>query len=94
MKNNQFFYEREIVVDGNNKSTVLDSFNLDMVVRTFVLEDGQRLVLLNDVHQRHQQVPIINKKNEVTGYKKELITVQSEIYLSPKDSERFVKLYN
>jgi hypothetical protein len=70
-----------------------DSFNVDLVIRSIVLEDNRRLILLNDIHDRLQDTPTYNKKKELIGYKKERVTVQSEIFLSPSDSERFYSLY-
>jgi len=85
MKRNQFFYQRTL--DGTD-TIVLDSFNVENVIRTVALEDGRRLVLLNDIHERSVEVPDINPvTNKMKGTKRERNTYQSEIYLNKEDSE-------
>lgn len=93
-----FSYKRveplAIQVEGQEQQfkTFIDLINLDKVIRVISLPEGQLLVLLDDIHTRTQEVPMTNKKKEVTGYKKENIVVQSEIYLFGEDIERFYKL--
>lgn len=96
---NFFKYSRReplaIQVEGQEQQfkTFTDVINLSKVIRAVSLPENQLLVLLDDIHQRVQEVPMTNKKKEVTGYKKETITVQSEVYLTdPLDIERFYKL--
>lgn len=103
---NQFLYTRKEekkvdtgISDSNGNPTFrmeikeyTDSFNLSKVIRSISLEDGRRLVLLDDLHRRKEIVPIVNKQGKMTGTKNEENTFQSEIYLQPSDSERFVKL--
>jgi hypothetical protein len=94
---NQFFYTRKELVSGTPENPEFkefrDSFNVEKVVRTLVIEDGRTLVLLDDLHERAQQVPDVDPKtNKMRGYKREKNTFQSEIYLDPADVERFVKL--
>jgi predicted RND superfamily exporter protein len=70
-----------------------DSFNIDMVIRTVSIESGETIVLLDDLHELIKEVPEINPKtNKVTKIKKVTENVQSEIYLSKEDAERFYKL--
>jgi len=69
-----------------------DSLNLDKVIRSIGLEDGQRLVLLDDLHERYKEVPIRNKQGKVTSIKQVKDAFQSEIYLSAEDSVRFVEV--
>jgi hypothetical protein len=58
------------------------------------IENGQRLVLLDDIHERSIPKPVRNPKTgAVKGYQKERDTYQTEVYLSPEDSERFIKIY-
>src|SRR5689334_134677 len=94
----QFFYTRkEVIPQPEGEAVVneyLDSFNVDLVIRSFVVSDGRRLVILNDFHEELRQVPQLNKKGEVVSYKNERSVYNSDIYLEPKDSERFVKLLN
>jgi hypothetical protein len=92
----QFFYVRKEPVLGTEPiefTEFIDSFNIDKVIRTISMEDGRRLVLLDDIHERVTQVPVINHKtNVIKNYQKERGTYQSEIYLTSEDSERFIKM--
>lgn len=82
---NQFFYTRK---DG--EKVYQDSFSMDKVIRTVELEDGKRIVVLNDFHERVEQVPDINPKtNKMMGMRRERNTYQSEITLEPEDSKRY-----
>jgi len=95
---NQFFYTRTYVTtpkEGEKPEikTYYESFNINFVIRSVVLEDNRRLVLINDIHERSIEEPIIDqKKNKVTGMSKKRVTYQSEIFLDKDDSERFVKI--
>ena len=93
---NQFFYTRKELVSGTPENPVFkefrDSFNVNTVIRSITIEDGRVLVLLNDIHERPQEVPMYNKKKELTGYKRERGVFQSELYLTPEDGIRFMKL--
>lgn len=85
---NQFFYTRV-----ENDKSYKDSFNVNRILRSVAMEDGRTLVLLDDIHERSQDVPDVNPKtNVIKGYKRQRDTFQSEIYLSPEDSERFQTL--
>ena len=91
---NQFFYTRKELVSGTPENPEFkefrDSFNLEKVVRSITMEDGRSLILLDDLHERAQQVPDVDPKtNKMRGYKRERNTFQSEIYLDPADSLRF-----
>jgi hypothetical protein len=91
---NLFFYTRKEIVSGTPENPEYkefrDSFNINKVVRTVTIEDGRVLVLLDDIHERAQQVPDVDPKtNKMKGYKRERNTFQSEIYLDPADGERF-----
>ena len=108
----QFVYKREIEVppvkedtekgiigaDGYTK-TVYDSFNISNVLRSVTMDDGKLLVLLDDLHERNQDVPKVNRNGvPVTNNKGQLQyktirdTFQSEIYLSKEEGESFLKL--
>ena len=95
---NQFFYTRKEPIQGTDPLEFkehLDSFNIEKVIRTIIVENGNRLVLLDDIHERSTEVPDVNPKNgQARGYKRERNTYQTEIYLSLEDSDRFVKLMN
>jgi len=98
----QFFYTRKEKM-GSVQSTVglgeraiysykRDSFNLNAVIRSIEMADGSVLVLLNDIHERTQEVPNINvRSNKVSGVTRKRDTFQSEIYLSKEDGERFFR---
>jgi hypothetical protein len=92
---NQFFYTRKELVSGTPDNPEFkeyrDSFNINKVVRSITVEDGRVLILLDDLHERAQQVPDVDPKtNKMKGYKRERNTFQSEIYLDPSDATRFV----
>jgi hypothetical protein len=85
----QFFYKR--TVEGK---VYTDSFNTDKVIRTVELEDGKRVVILDDFHERVDEVPDINiKTNKMMGVKRQRNTYQSEITLEVEDAERFKSLF-
>ena len=93
---NQFFYTRKEPIPGTDPvefKDYLDSFNVEKIIRTITVENGNRLVLLDDIHERAMEVPQYDMKTGRTkGVKRERNTYQTEIYLSPEDSERFVQL--
>lgn len=94
---NQFFYTRteKSPKEGEPDKTFEDSFCPDFVLRSVLRDDGTRLVLLNDIHERLQDAPQFDKtRTKVVGYTKQRNTFQSEITLIPADSERFKKLTN
>jgi len=85
---NQFFYTRT-----EGEKTFKDSLNINKVVRSITLEDGNTLVLLDDLHERSQDVPDIDPKtNKMKGTKRQRDTFQSEIYLDAEDAARFEQL--
>jgi len=90
----QFFYTRKELKSGTPENPVYnefrDSFNLDKVIRTVGIEDGRLLVLLDDLHERAQEMPEVDPRtNKVKGIKRQRNTFQSEIYLEGDDVERF-----
>ena len=67
-----------------------DSFNINKVIRSVAIEDGRIMILLDDLHERAQEVPDIDPRtNKVKGVKRQKNTFQSEIYLEGEDVERF-----
>jgi hypothetical protein len=68
-----------------------DSFNIDLVIRSKELPSGQIIVLLNDLHDQYDTVPMFNKGGKPVGTRKEKATYQSEIILEVEDAERFKK---
>jgi len=92
----QFYYTREQNIelpDGSKEvKKYTDSINTSKIIRSVEMEDGHILVLLDDIHQRTQKVPILNKKEEITGYKNQTDTFQTEAHLYGEDCIRFKKL--
>jgi hypothetical protein len=91
---NQFFYTRKELKSGTPENPVYnefrDSFNVRKVIRTVAIEDGRLLILLDDIHERAQEMPEIDpRSNKVKGIKRQRNTFQSEIYLEGQDVERF-----
>jgi len=96
---NQFFYTRKELKSGTPDNPVYnvfrDSFNMNKVIRTVGIEDGRLLVLLDDLHERSQEVPDVDpRNNKVKGVKRQRNTFQSEIYLESEDVERFYAATN
>ena len=84
-----------VQIEGQEPKTkeVVDVINLNKVIRALLMPEGHLLVLLDDLHTRKQEVPMYNKKKEITGYKHEMGTFQSEIFITKKeDIENFYKL--
>jgi hypothetical protein len=81
----QFFYTRKEPIEGTDPLEFkehLDSFNTEKVIRTVMVDNDQRLVLLDDIHERAMDVPDINPKTgQMKGRKRERNTYQTEIYL-------------
>ena len=91
---NQFFYTRKELKSGTPENPVYnefrDSFNINKVIRTVAIEDGRLLILLDDIHERAQEVPDIDpRSNKMKGMKRQRNTFQSEIYLEGEDVNRF-----
>lgn len=84
-----FFYTREV----DNGKIYTDSFNINKVVRSMQLEDNKVILVLDDIHERAEQVPDI-KNGKVVGSKRERNTFQTEITLTGEDITRFHNLAN
>lgn len=83
---NQFFYTRK----EENGSHFIDSFNIDKVIRTVQMDEGDLLVLLDDIHERAVETPNINPKtNKMVGITRKRDVYQSEIHLIGEDIVRF-----
>lgn len=91
-----FFYSRVQSVEGQEGQfkTFTDSFNVDKVIRTLEADNNELLVLLDDLHQRLQEIPVYNKTGKQTATKQVMNTFQSEITLSKEDSLRFKQISN
>lgn len=94
---NQFIYTEEVTIPSKEegveptKKLVKNSFNVDLVIRALTLDEGGVLLLLDDLHERWQDVPTINQ-NGKRSIKREKDTFQSEIRLSKEEGERFFEL--
>lgn len=87
---NQFFYTRK---DGDKEYT--DSFNVNKVIRTVQMDEGDLLVLLDDIHERAVETPNINPKtNKMVGITRKRDVYQSEIHLHGEDIVNFKKATN
>jgi len=81
----QFFYTRK-----TDDKSYTDSFNLNKVIRSVEMEDNSLLILLDDMHERSENVPDIDMKtNKMKGYKRERKVYQSEITLEGDDVVKF-----
>lgn len=96
----QFLYTRKVKIPPKEGETepqyklYTDSFNINKVIRTVEIEENQLLVLLDDFHQRKEQIPVYSNKGRQTGTKSETGTFQSEIYLTEtEDIQRFRELF-
>jgi len=57
---NQFFYTRK----EDDGSHFIDSFNVNRVLRMIQERDGSITILLDDLHERVFEIPIINPKTD------------------------------
>lgn len=94
---NQFFYTRKELVSGTPENPEFkeyrDSFNINKAIRSVTVDDGRLMILLDDLHERAQEIPDVDPKSgKYKGTKRQRNTFQSEIYLDPADAERFIKL--
>jgi len=83
-----FFYSRKV-----DDKTYTDSFNLNKVTRSVQMDDDKVLVLLDDLHERSENVPEV-KNGKIVGTKRERNTYQTEINLEGDDAMRFNNLAN
>jgi hypothetical protein len=87
---NQFFYTRK---EGDKEYT--DSFNINKVIRTVQMDEGDLLVLMDDIHERAVETPNINPKtNKMVGITRKRDVYQSEIHLHGEDIINFKKATN
>jgi hypothetical protein len=86
-----FFYTRK-TEDGK---VFTDSFNLEKVIRSVQIDDNKVLVLLDDAHDRSEDVPDIDPKTgKQRGIKRQRNTYSTEISLVDEDVTRFNSLNN
>lgn len=92
--------ENKVIKEEGYTKIVLDSFNMDCVIRSITTDDGKLLVLLDDLHERYETKPKVHPKTGTPKFDRkgamifERIkeTFQSEIYLSKEEGEQFYKL--
>lgn len=82
-----FFYTRQ----GEDGKVYTDSFNLNKVIRTIQIDDNKVLVLLDDIHERPEDVPEV-KNGKMVGQKRVRNVFQTEINLFDADATRFNEL--
>jgi hypothetical protein len=88
---NLFFYTRK-TEDGK---IFTDSFNLNKVIRSVQMDENKVLVLLDDAHDRSEDVPDIDPKTgKQRGIKRQRNTYSTEISLVDEDVTRFNSLNN
>jgi hypothetical protein len=88
---NLFFYTRK-TEDGK---VFTDSFNLNKVIRSVQMDENKVLVLLDDAHDRSEDVPDIDPKTgKQRGIKRQRNTYSTEISLVDEDVTRFNSLNN
>lgn len=91
--NNLFFYTRKVGGGTGNgpEKNYTDSFNLNKVIRSIQMDDNELLILLDDIHERSEEVPDV-KNGKMVGKKRERNTYQTEIRLYGEDITRFNNL--
>ena len=82
-----FFYTRKSTDD----KVYTDSFNLNKVIRSIQMDDNKVLILLDDIHERPEDVPEV-KNGKVIGQKRVRNVFQTEISLFDEDATRFNNL--
>lgn len=82
-----FFYTRQ----SEDGKVYTDSFNLNKVIRTIQMDDNKVLVLLDDIHERPEDVPEV-KNGKMVGQKRVRNVFQTEINLFDEDVIRFNNL--
>jgi hypothetical protein len=82
-----FFYTRK----SEDGKTYTDSFNLNKVTRSIQLDDNKVLILIDDIHERPEDVPEV-KNGKMVGQKRVRNVFQTEISLFDEDATRFNNL--
>jgi hypothetical protein len=82
-----FFYTRK-TEDGK---AYTDSLNLNKVIRSIQMDDNKVLILLDDIHERPEDVPEV-KNGKMVGQKRVRNVFQTEINLFDEDVTRFNNL--
>lgn len=68
-------------------------FNINKVVSCYFVEEENKLaVVLDDFHERIEEVPVRNAKGTITAYKNKPYIHQTFFYLEGEDMERYINL--
>ena len=81
-----FFYTRKV-----DDKIYTDSFNLNKVVRSMQVDDNKVILVLDDIHERPEDVPEV-KNGKMVGQKRVRNVFQTEISLFDEDATRFNNL--
>jgi hypothetical protein len=84
-----FFYTRK----SEDDKVYTDSFNLNKVIRSIQMDDNKVLILLDDIHERPEDVPEV-KNGKMVGQKRVRNVFQTEINLFDEDAIKFNNLNN
>lgn len=84
---NLFFYTRK----SEDGKVYTDSFNLNKVIRSIQLDDNKVLILIDDIHERPEDVPEV-KNGKMVGQKRVRNVFQTEINIFDEDVIRFNNL--
>jgi hypothetical protein len=84
-----FFYTRK----SEDGKVYTDSFNLNKVIRSIQMDDNKVLILLDDIHERPEDVPEV-KNGKMVGQKRVRNVFQTEINLFDEDAIKFNNLNN
>lgn len=97
---NQFYYKvkQEVttpVINGEEQpkmyKDILCSCNFDKVLFSIETPTGRTLVM-DHMHEREYMEPVFNKKGMKIGEKKVRGMYQTEVVLTPEESEEYIKL--
>lgn len=94
---NQFVYETTVMAPPEKEGldpkeiTIKQSFNIDLIKRAGEQVDGTVLVLLDDQHERFEEVEKQNK-NGKKSIIRERHSFETQITLTKEDGARFFKL--
>lgn len=96
MIKNQFAYSVKVIEGKDDQGVdiighVKQTFNIEYVIRSIALKGGGLMVILDDGHERSEDVPVKDKKGKIE-MRRERNRFQSEIELLPEDAERFLEM--
>lgn len=95
---NMFFYTHLEPISPKEGETevkfteIQRAFNLNKVVLVHLMEDERVAIVLDDYHERLEEIPVYNNKGKITAYKNKAYTHQTVFYLNKEDGQRFIDL--